>query len=138
MHQPAFMERRQHRPDTLAKARVSHFRNICHGHGIETACVVVVSVTAPITGGNKDPLVIMFIAVNQLLKSVVMEDQSVYQSVMNLQTGAVKCNIILWSHGVFCYMNVDIPCWSRSGFEDSSGADQHWTSLAPRNPREKK
>ena len=65
------------------------------GHGTEAASVVVVSVTAPITGGNKDPLVIMFIAVNQLLKSVVMEDQSVYQSVMNLQTGAVKYNIIL-------------------------------------------
>ena len=95
MHQPAFMERRQHRPDTLAKARVSHFRNICHGHGNEAASVVVVSMTAPITGGNKGLLVIMFNAVNQLLKSVVMEDQSVYQSVMNLQTGAVKYNIIL-------------------------------------------
>ena len=55
----------------------------------------MVNVTAPITGGNKDPLVITCITVNQLLKSVVMEDQSVYQSVMNLQTGAVKYNIIL-------------------------------------------
>ena len=81
---------------------------------------------------------ITWIKVNQQFMSVVMEDQSVDQSVMNLQTGAVKCNIILWSHGVFCDMNVDIPCWSRSGIEDSSVADQHWTSLAPRNPREKK
>ena len=96
MHQPAFMERRQHRPTPWhGTLHGRHFRNICHGHGIETACVVVVSVTAPITGGNKGLLVIMFIAVNQLLKSVVMEDQSVYQSVMNLQTGAVKYNIIL-------------------------------------------